>query len=591
MTAPRADGRAEREAAPGAESRSPGTLLTRPVSRRSLLAGTAGGGAALAIARMEAVARAGGVAPGVARVLSQDIEPGGTLTYGLGFDVDGTLDPGVTHFDSTIRITLNICEPLVWMPSASEIVPGLAESWDVSPDGLEYTFKLKQGVTFHDGTPFNAEAVQFTFDRVVEADKIAAGGVTPDPNQVIVAGQAHDQIGTYDHSEIIDDHTIKMVLSQPFSPFLTGLNGYLGIVSPTAVQEMGLAEFARAPVGTGPFMFKEWVEGDHITIARNPDYNWGSSYFQHQGPAYLDEIVYKVIPDPAVRTGTLISGETQYIDELDPLQREDMESGGEIEIIRQGQPGSGWIVLMNLSRPERPVADLKVRQALHYAVDKNAFNEAVFAGTNEPAASPLMKVTFGYEPKTEELYAFDKAKAEALLDEAGWVKGGDVREKNGQKLELYWPIIDRPRDNAMATFLQGAWREVGVDVMIDPMERGAFTQTWLEENNYDFSFLWFSYADPDVLRTIFYSKNVGAFNRAQYIDAEVDKMLEDAAASGDPEVRTELYSKIQLKVLEDAVVIPLADSITYNAKQTNLKGEILDFLASYVWMNDAHFEG
>jgi peptide/nickel transport system substrate-binding protein len=560
-------------------------ILGRTASRRSLLTG---GAAALALSRLDAAAAAGG--GGVARALRQDVEPGGTLTYALGFDVDGTLDPGVTHFDSTIRVTLNICEPLVWMPSATEIVPGLAESWEVSADGLEYTFHLKQGVSFHDGTPFNAEAVQFTFDRVVEADKVTAEGGTPDPETAIVAGQAHDQIGTYDHSEIIDDYTITMVLSRPFSPFLTGLNGYLGIVSPTAVQTMGLAEFARAPVGTGPYKFKEWIEADHITIERNPDFNWGSSFFKHPGAAYFDEIIYKVIPDPAVRTGTLISGETQYIDEIDPLQLEDLQSNSELTVIEQGQPGSGWVLLVNYARPERPVADPLVRQSLEYAVDKEAFNQAVFAGLASPASSPLMKVTFGYDPATEQVYSYDKAKAESLLEEAGWVKGsGNIREKDGQPLELYFPIIDRPRDNAMATFLQGAFREIGIDMTVEPMERGRYVQTWQEENNYDFSFMWFSYADPDVLRTIFYSKNIGAFNRAQYNNPEIDKMLEDAAASSDPEVRKDLYAQIQMKVLEDAVVIPLADSITHNAKQATLTDEYLDFLASYVWMNDAHF--
>ncbi|MEA2597575.1 MAG: peptide/nickel transport system substrate-binding protein, partial [Thermomicrobiales bacterium] len=401
--------------------------------------------------------------------------------------------------------------------------------------------------------------------------------------------QAHDQIGTYDHSEIIDEYTIKMVMSRPFSPFLSGLNGYLGIVSPTAVRSMGLAEFARAPVGTGPFMFKEWVEADHITVARNPDYNWGSSFFQHPGAAYVDEIVYKIIPDSAIRTGTLISGETQYIEDRDPLQAEDLDSNSDVEVIAKPQPGSGWILLLNVSRPDRAVADVKVRQALEYAIDKAAFNDAVFAGSNEPAASPLMKPTFGYDPATETVYTYDKAKAEALLEEAGWVKNGDIREKGGQKLELEFPIIDRPRDNAMATFIQGAFREVGADLKVEPMERGAFTQRWREENRYDVSFMWFSYADPDVLRTIFYSKNIGAFNRAQYNVPEVDTMLEDAAASGDPEVRTQLYSQIQMRVLQDAVTIPLVDSLVYHAKRTNVEGEVLDYLASYVWMNDVHF--
>lgn len=561
--------------------------LSKQFSRRSFVAGSA---AALAASRLDARASAGGTGPHSAMLLRQDVEPGGTLTYGLSGDLDGTMDPQVTHFDTSIRVSLNICEPLVWIPTASEIVPGLAESWEVSDDGLEYTFNLKQGVTFHDGTPFTAEAVKFTFDRVVEADQLAAAGTpTADPEKVIVSGQAHDQIGTYDHSEVIDDHTIKMFLSRPFSPFLTGLNGYLGIVSPPAVESMGLAEFGRAPVGTGPFKFKEWVEADHITLERNPDYAWGSSYFQHQDAAYLDEIIYQIIPDPAVRTGTLISGESQYIEDVDPLQFEDLEGNSDIVAERKPQPGSGWVLLVNVSRPDRPVADLNVRKALEYAIDKDTFNLAVFGGMNEPAASPLMKPTFGYEPKTEEVYSYDPEQASTLLEEAGWTLNGDIREKDGQPLELSFPIIDRPRDNAMATFIQGSFRDIGVDLTVEPLERGAYRQRWNEENDYDFSFMWFSYADPDVMRTIFHSDNIGAFNRAQYSVPEVDQMLEDAAASSDPEVRTDLYSQLQMRVLEEAVVIPLADSVTYNAKQANLEGEVLDYLASYVWMNDAHF--
>jgi peptide/nickel transport system substrate-binding protein len=140
----------------------------------------------------------------------------------------------------------------------------------------------------------------------------------------------------------------------------------------------------------------------------------------------------------------------------------------------------------------------------------------------------------------------------------------------------------------MATFVQGAFREVGVDVVVEPMEQGAYSERQ-EAGDYDLSFLWFSYADPDVLRTLFFSENIGNFNYANYSNPEVDQLLLDAAAATDTEVRQELYSQIQLQMLEDAVTIPLADSITYNGKRANLEGDFLDFLASYVWMNDAHF--
>jgi peptide/nickel transport system substrate-binding protein len=565
-----------------AEARSGGTVI----NRRTLLAGSALGAAASVLGGLPSF---GATQPLIAR--AQDAQQGGTLTYGVSFDFDGTLDPQVTNYDSTIRVMLNVCEPLIWMPTATEFYPGLAESWEVSEDGLEYTFTLKQGVTFHDGTPFNAEAVKFTYDRVIEGRDLTAAGKEVDPEKVIVPGQSFNQIDAYASAEIIDDYTIKLILSRPFAPFLTGLNGYLGIVSPTAVQEMGLAEFARKPVGTGPFMVQEWVEHDHVTLTKNPDYNWGSSFFENTGAAFLDEMVYKIIPDGAVRTGTLVSGESQYIDEIDPLQLADLQENPEIAIIQQGQPGSGYILLFNLERTESPQADVAVRRALSYAVDKEALNQAVWGGVYVPAASPLMKPTFGYEPKTEEIYTFDPEKAAAMLDEAGWVLNGEIREKDGKTLTFAWPIQDRPNDNGMATFIQGAWRAVGADVVVEPMERGAFVERTREAGEYDLAFMWFSYADPDTLRTIFYSGNIGNFNVGKYSNPEMDQMLLDAAATSDVEERQALYSKIQLQLLDEAATIPLGDSVTYNGKRANLEGDFLDFLASYVWMNDAHFTG
>lgn len=555
------------------------------LSRRALIGGTAAGAAALSLAHFQARANPAGGAPRTLRASDQNA--GGTLVYGLGFDLDGTMDPQVTNYDSTIRVTLNICEPLVWMPTATEIIPGLAESWDISENGTEYTFHLKQGVTFHDGTPFNAEAVQFTFDRVIAGDLVAAGA-TPSADPIITPGQAHDQIGPYDHSEIIDDHTIKVVLKTPFAPFLSGLNGYLGIVSPTAVRSMGLDGFARAPVGTGPYIFGEWVEADHITLTRNPDYAWGSSAFANPGAPYFDEIEFKIIADASVRTGTVTTGETQYIDAIDPLQYEDLSSNGDVVVIKQQQPGSGRVLLLNLSR-ETPIADIAVRQALAYGLDRDALNQAVYGGLNEPAYSPLMRITLGYDPATEALFNYDKAKAEQVLEDAGWVMNGDYREKDGVKLSLYWPVQEREPDKSQATFCQGAWREIGIEVVIDVMERGLLSQTIREDNNYDITPMWFSYADPDVLRTIFWSHNQDAFNRAKYNNPEVDSWLEQAYQTTDEATRKDLYSKIQMQVLNDVATIPTVDTVVYNAKAASVEGEVLDFLASYVWLNSAYF--
>jgi len=499
---------------------------------------------------------------------------GNTLTYALGFDLDDTMDPQVTNFDSTIRVTLNICEPLVWEPEPGKFVPGLAESWDISDDAKTYTFKLKQGVKFHDGTPFNADAVKFTFDRVI------------DP--ATKAGQSHDQLGPYDHTEVVDDHTVKVVMKQGYAPLLTNLNGYLGIVSPTAAKK-DPAAFARAPIGTGPFMFKEWVPKDHITLVKNPDYNWGSSFFKHTGPAYLDQVIFKIIPEASVRTGALKSGEVQYTDDIDPLEYQALKADPKFVVIEKGQPGSGYTLLLNTTS-KGPIHDPQVRLALEYAIDREGLNKSVFQGLDQVAASPLMKVTFGYDASTEQVYSFDPEKAKQILDAAGWKAGADgIREKDGQKLAIDFPIISRPTDKAMAESIQASLHDVGIDFKVTPVERAAYTDL-RKQNKYDAGFMWFSYGDPDVLRTIFHSANVDAFNRAKYQVPEVDKMLEDAAATTDQAKRKDLYSQIQQRVLKDAVVVPLVDTVTHNAKRAEVTGDYLDALASYVWLYDVQIK-
>jgi peptide/nickel transport system substrate-binding protein len=336
-------------------------------------------------------------------------------------------------------------------------------------------------------------------------------------------------------------------------------------------------------------MFKEWVAKDHISLVKNSDYNWGSSYFKHSGPAYLDGVTYKIIPEPSVRTGTLKTGETHIIDEVDPLEYAALSKDANFGLITKGQPGSGWILLLNTTSTGA-IADAAVRQAMEYAVDREGLNTSVFQGLNKAAWSPLMRPTFAYDAATEQIYSFDPEKAKQVLDAAGWKPAADgIRAKGGQPLEISFPIISRPRDKAMAESVQASLRDVGIDLKVDPLERAAARDAY-NQNRYDVSFMWFSYGDPDVLRTIFHSANVGAFNRARYQVPEVDKMLEDAAGLTDAARRADIYKQIQQRVLKDTATVPLVDTIVYNAKRAEVTGETLDALASYVWLNDVQLK-
>jgi peptide/nickel transport system substrate-binding protein len=322
-----------------------------------------------------------------------------------------------------------------------------------------------------------------------------------------------------------------------------------------------------------------------VTLTRNPDYNWGSSMFKNTGPAHLDQVTFKIIPEPSVRTGTLKTGEVQLIDAVDPLEYADLNQDKSFAVIMKAQPGSGQILMLNLSSTTA-ISDPNVRLAMQYATDRDGVNQSVFEGLNKPAWSPLMRPTFAYDPSTEQLYSFDPDQARQILEGAGWSIGSDgIRAKNGQRLEIALPIISRPQDNAMAESVQASLHDVGIDLMVDPLERAAAREAF-DQNRYDVSFMWFSYGDPDVLRTLFHSANVGAFNRSKYQVPEVDKLLEDAAGSTDMAHRADVYKQVQQRVLKDTAIVPLVDTIVYNAKRAEVQGEILDALASYFYLND-----
>src|SRR3990172_10744492 len=239
-------------------------------------------------AALVAIILAGGVdasGQSAAQAPPPDAKPGGKLVLGFQYE-PVTLDPQVTGQANAIRVLVNIVDGLVYVDQEGNIKPMLAERWRISPNGKIYTFFLRKGVKFHDGTPFNAQAVKFTLDRVLDPATASQG--------------ARIAIGPYEKSEVIDDYTVRITLKEAFAPFLLNLGpGSLSPVSPEAVRRLG-RDFGRAPVGTGAFMVKEWRAKDHIVLVRNPNWTWGP--LPNKGPAYLEEITIKFIPEDQVRS-------------------------------------------------------------------------------------------------------------------------------------------------------------------------------------------------------------------------------------------------------------------------------------------------
>lgn len=496
----------------------------------------------------------------------------GTLTYGMagGFD---TLDVTATTFTRVGRIGLHIVDPLVWQVGPGQYAPGLATSWTVSPDAMAYTFKLRDGVKFHDGTPLTADAVKVTFDRIVDPETRAQ--------------TAFSFIGPYDRTEVLDRSTVRVRFKTPHASFLNGASSpYLGIISPTAVQKYG-RDFGRVVfVGTGPFLLQSYRTDAEVQLIRNPNYTWGARIFAHEGLPYLQRIVYKIIPEEATRVATLETGETLFIEDVPTSDYRRLKGVRDKVLIEVPQAGSGWSLMMNQQRA--PTSELAVRRAVMLGIDKDGLARTVWNEVFKPACSPLTPNMFGFDAETCKKAAYNPDQARRVLDEAGWRPGPDgVRAKDGQRLRLEFYVQAVQKQQEMAQFIQATLRPVGIEVNLNVAARPAYLDA-VRQGRHNFQFWWETGTDPgDILRILFHSRNAGGgTNRNNYRSAEMDTLIDQIAATADPQARRELVVKAQAKVIDDAVMVYLADPPSLYAHDRAVTGIWIDWGGNYPYFYD-----
>lgn len=362
---------------------------------------------------------------------------GGTVTYAAGADPDN-LDPANAESNPSEAVNRMMYENIAKFDPKLKIVPGLATKWEQSKDGLTWTFYLRKGVKFHDGTPFNGEAVKVFFERMIGPEKPSRAGLyVPFVNSV----------------EIVDDYTVKINLKTPFAFFLNNLaHSASGIISPTALKTYG-KDISRRAVGTGPFKFVEWVHGDHLTMVRNDDY-WG-------GKAYLDKIVVKTVKEDSARVMMLQSGDAQLIvripsEDIPRLEKDPNIKLDSTETLR--------VLYIGINCSKKPFTDVRVRQALNYAVDKEAIVKSLYQGRALVSAGIVPPLATGFF--SVKGYPYDPEKAKKLLAEAGYPKGF--------KAKLWSPQGRYPKDFEMAQAVQMQLKKVGIDCTLDTMEWAAY---------------------------------------------------------------------------------------------------------------------
>jgi len=498
------------------------------------------------------------------------IPRGGRLVYGLTLPPSG-IDPHV-NASSELGIPLtSVYDTLVWQDLDGQFVPGLAEAWTISDDGLIYTFRLRRGVKFHDGTPFNASAVKFNLDRIVDPQTKSQKAVF--------------MLGPYDHAEVVDEHTVKVYLKEPFAPFLDSLSQvYLGMASPAAVEKWGL-DYQMHQVGTGPFMMQDYVPQDHLTLVRNPNYNWAPAIFSHQGPAFLEEIEFRFFVEPATRALALESGDAHVMGEIPPQDAQRLSDVPAFKLIPVALPGTSLQVFMNTERA--PTDDLRVRQALIFATDREAIVAAIFKTLSPVAHGPLNAVTMGHDENLSELYRYDPGLAASLLQAAGWVDadGDGVREKDGQLLTVEAYLMGWGFMPEVAQLLQAQFKAIGVDMESQLVAYPAALEA-AREGKHNLIPFTLSSSDPDILRSFFHSS--GGFNWAKVQNPGLDGLLTEAARTLDPARRNELYAEAQQIIMTEALIIPIRDYVNLNAASARVQGLRYDLRGWFPWLYDVY---
>lgn len=467
---------------------------------------------------------------------------GGELTFALATSPD-TLDPHRSGLAVAVRVIRTIYDSLVVQLPDHSIKPWLATEWSVSDDGLSYTFKLRQDVKFHDGTPFNAEAVKFNFDRILDpATKAANAAALLQP---------------YKSAEVIDEYTVKLNLSTPSQAFLGNLSqALLGIVSPTAAKQYG-DQLGQHPVGTGPFTFVKWDENADIEVQRNPDYHWAPELVKNQGAPYLDGIVFKIVPEEATRIGSVQSKQVLAAETVPPQNILTLKNDPNFQLLEANTVGLPYTLFFNQDRA--PWNELKARQAVQSAIDVDAIVKTLYVGTYERAWSPLTPGTFGYDSSLENGVKPDIAKANQLLDELGWVRGADgIRAKDGKKLTLHYVdgTPNREKRNDIAVIVQQQLKKIGVAVEIE-ITKDIRTVVYTN-GNYDLYGNSQVNSDPNALYSFYHTADPkGRPTLPRLSNPDVDRWLEQGLVEKDDAKREELYRKVQHYIIDNAVIIPV----------------------------------
>jgi peptide/nickel transport system substrate-binding protein len=429
-------------------------------------------------------------------------------------------------------------DSLVWFGEGGTVVPELAESWEVSDDATEYTFHLHEGVVFHNGEPFNADAVVFSWERAVVAD---------------FEYSYHWKVAT--SVEKIDDYTVKATLEKPDALFLGTVADNWAMIPPGYFEEVGQEGFNEHPMGTGPFVFVEWVKGDHITMEANPDY-W-------RGAPKIQTVIFRPIPESATRVAAIQTGEVDIVTRLSSEEAQSLLGVEDVKVIKYAKARIYYVAFNNLTTGlDQPTMDPLVRQAMNYAVDVDTIIDALFDGFAEPAAGYVASGELGYG--AVEPFGYDPDKALALLSEAGY--------PDGFAMDMACPAGAYTHFEEVCEAVVGYLGDVGIDATLEIMESGHY---WDLEANKELPPLFgdsWSAAGGEAFRRLTGAMGGMDASYSAWSDPEIDRLLDEIKATPDQDERAALYGELQVYMQEDPPFIYLYQPVAFEAINTRVQG-------------------
>jgi peptide/nickel transport system substrate-binding protein len=472
------------------------------------------------------------------------------LVIAIGAEPE-SLDSLLMNSAPAATVSEHMIETLIYLDVDGTLQPSLAESWEPTEDGLAWDLNLRQGVSFHDGEPFNAEAVKYNLDR------FRAAGDFEGQSAAIYAFL----LSEVNEVEVIDEYTVRLHLDQEFAPIASHLShSFVGMHSPASLEALGEDETLESPVGTGAFKVVSWDRGERIVMERNEDY-WG-------GAPELETVTFVFVPEAGSRVIMLETGEVHAIMAVPPTEIDRLEAQADINVVFED---SVRVIYIGFNLDRDIFSDVRVRQALNYAINKEAIIETIFQGIGSPSSAPVVPAVFGYSQVGP--YEYNPEMAMELLAEAGYADGFDV--------ELFHPTGRYSQDATVIEAVQAMLAEVGVNASLTTYDWGTYLDTVItppDQAEHDLYMLGWGTVTLDAdygLYALMHSTQWPPRNNVSYYaNDQVDALLDEARVTPDTATREDLYAQVIEIIWNDAPWIYLHNEGQVNAVRSNVHGLI-----------------